>query len=98
MESFGYMCLFAVMMFVAPMLDGYALSVLWRWFVAPTFGLPTLSYGIAAGIALTVRYLTRQVDHSEERKEVGLPAQVAISLLKPVFALGFGWFLLAVFV
>lgn len=98
MESFGYLCLFVVMMVVGPMLDGYALSVLWGWFVAPTFGLPLLTYGVAAGIALTVRYLTRQVDHSEEKKELGMPARVAIVLLKPVLALGFGWFLLKAFV
>ena len=33
---------------------GWVLSVLWGWFIVPTFDLPELSIGIALGIVLII--------------------------------------------
>ena len=41
-------------------LDGWALSVLWGWFLVPTLGLPDLSFIQATGIAIIVEFLTYQ--------------------------------------
>jgi hypothetical protein len=37
---------------------GYAISVLWSWFVAGYFGLPQLGIARAVGISLLVGFLT----------------------------------------
>lgn len=36
---------------------GWALSVLWGWFVVPTFNLPQLSVPVAIGLTMTARLL-----------------------------------------
>lgn len=38
-------------------LSGYVLSVLWGWFIVPTFGLPLLTIPVAIGVMLVVAYL-----------------------------------------
>jgi hypothetical protein len=37
--------------------NGFVLSVLWNWFVAPAFSAPELSIGYASGIFIIVRFL-----------------------------------------
>ncbi|HEX5446798.1 MAG TPA: hypothetical protein VFW87_23470, partial [Pirellulales bacterium] len=39
---------------VTAILRGWVLSILWAWFIASQFGLPTLGIAQAIGIALTV--------------------------------------------
>jgi hypothetical protein len=48
------MLLFAIlglplMLFFAAVFNGYALSILWGWFVVPTFGVPALTVVQAHG-------------------------------------------------
>jgi hypothetical protein len=43
-------------------LNGYALSVLWGWFIVPAFNLNPLSIPIAIGIMMIVSYVTHQTD------------------------------------
>lgn len=40
--------------------NGFALAVLWRWFVAPTFSLPELGIANAFGIAFLIQQLIHQ--------------------------------------
>lgn len=75
--------------------SGFVLSVLWGWFVVPTFGAPILNIPAAIGIAGIVSYLTRS-SHKEKTKDDGDPlgrAIIAIGemLLLPAFSLSFGW-------
>ena len=37
---------------------GYTLATLWRWFVAPTFGVPALSLPLAGGLMLVIWFAT----------------------------------------
>ena len=74
--------------------DGYALKVLWGWFVVPTFGLPQLSIPAAIGIAIVVGYLTKEGnDCKKEEKSAREKFFYAcvVAVLKPSFALFFGW-------
>ena len=48
----------AGIMVVSCLLRGWVLSILWRWFMVPTLGLPALSVPQAIGIALVVGMLT----------------------------------------
>lgn len=73
--------------------SGYVLSVLWDWFMVPTFNLPQLSIPAAIGIAMAMGYLTHQTSTNKDERDgwevFGLAVVVAI--LKPLFALVFGW-------
>ncbi len=86
--TFGFMV-------VTTLLEGYVLSVLWRWFMVPILGLPALSVVQAIGIALVVAMLTHQKSHDyPEDKEKSIAKQVAIILapfLGPLTALLMGW-------
>jgi hypothetical protein len=73
---------------------GYALTVLWAWFVAPTFGLPELAIAPAIGLSLVVRYLTHQSDAVKTPEgDFGerMAKACAYALLLPLLVLGIGW-------
>lgn len=71
--------------------NGFVLKVLWGWFIAPKFQLPTLSLASAIGLGIVVGFLT---SHSyPEEKELGdrISRIVAHNLIIPTFALLAGW-------
>jgi len=69
-------------------LDGWAISTTWRWFVAQTFDMPTLSMAQAIGLGLMVRYITYRYAAEDER---GFAKQLLASLLLPIIYVGLGW-------
>ncbi len=83
-----------ILMVGSSIFNGYALSVLWGWFVVPVFGAPALGIVPAIGIAMVVSYLTYQThDCKKEEKSFGktIAEGTVIAILKPSFALLFGW-------
>ncbi len=77
-------------------ISGYVLTVLWDWFMVPTFGLPQLSLVPAIGMALVVSYLTYQripSSEKEDKEELGLTIAKAVfrTLMHPALVLLFGW-------
>lgn len=82
------------LMFLNYTFNGYALSVLWGWFVVPTFGTPDLDVVPAIGIAMVVSYLTYQT-HDCKKEETTFGETIAkgtvINILKSSFALFLGW-------
>jgi len=84
----GGLSLFVLTTAGLALLNGWVLSVLWGWFVVPTFGLPSLSVVEAIGIALIAAFLTHQY-HSvpkEKTREYYL-----ILFFSPLIALFIGW-------
>lgn len=76
------------------LLRGYVLSVLWRWFMVPTLGLPVLSVPQAIGIALVVGMLTHQNYHYPEKEDEKTSTKVTRFLepfLAPFATLLVGW-------
>jgi hypothetical protein len=74
--------------------NGYALKVLWGWFIVPVFHLPQLSIPSAIGIALVVGYLTKQSSDCETKKREGVATilyPILEAILKPSIALCIGW-------
>lgn len=73
--------------------NGFGLSVLWGWFVVPLFNLPALSLPYAIGIAMIAAYLTSRPDLSKESDDSWeyLLKVGVYSILKPIFALAFGF-------
>lgn len=79
-----------------PIFNGYALSILWAWFIIPTFSAPSLSIPAAIGISLVVAYLTKQEQPSDPARRdwtmwQTLACAVLTIILKPAGALFMGW-------
>lgn len=69
-------------------LNGLALVLLWIWFIVPVFHLPPLTVAQALGLSVTVTFVTSQYTGKDDRNT---SERVATILLKPLFALAFGW-------
>lgn len=84
---------FVVLVVFSSIFNGYALSILWGWFVVPTLSAPALSIVPAIGIATVVSYLTYQ-HHNYVEKEESFGAQLLrgtfIAIVRPSIALLFG--------
>ena len=82
------------LMVFSSIFNGYALSVLWGWFVVPTFDAPALGLVPAIGVMIVVSYLTDQThDCKKEENSFGnkIVEGTATAILRPSFALFFGW-------
>jgi len=93
MKIIGIITTFLVSIVFSALWSGYVLSVLWRWFMVPGLGLPVLTVGYAIGVATVVGYLTKQdiPDKEGESWQEKLGRGIAVAVLKPTCALGFGW-------
>jgi hypothetical protein len=72
----------------AAVLRGYVFSILWGWFIVPTFGVPSISTPLAIGIMITIGEVTRQYVPTKD-KDIWMPIGTAI--LSPLLALLLGW-------
>jgi hypothetical protein len=68
---------------------GYVLSIIWGWFIVPTFGLPALSIPVAIGLSVVVGMLTSHATKTDGEKNA--LSAVLIAFFVPVFALLVGW-------
>ena len=75
--------------------NGYALTILWGWFIMPIFNVPSLNIPVAIGIAMVVSFLTYDPDLDGVKKEQEWSEKFLVNIvyafLKPTFALFFGW-------
>jgi hypothetical protein len=69
--------------------NGYALAVLWGWFIVPVFHGPALRIPFAIGLSLIVGYMTHQTRKSEDDPDTGY--MFLLGVIKPAVALLFGW-------
>ena len=76
--------------FVAAVLEGWVLTVLWGWFIVPAFGVPGLRIPYAIGLALLVGMLTHRVRKEEHQPDTA--HVLAHGLVMPFLYLGLGWF------
>ena len=85
---------FAALIVFSSLFRGYALSVLWGWFMVPTLHLPPLGVVQAIGIAMVVGFLTHQDTSDIPKKERGMgeviATAVAVAVLYPLLALLIG--------
>jgi hypothetical protein len=75
-------------------LNGFVLTVLWRWFVLPVFkGAPALTIPTAIGLSLVVGYLTYHEDSGNDDLSVGerFIYSLVITVVYPLVMLFFGW-------
>lgn len=73
--------------------NGWVLTMMWAWFVVPTFGLPVLSVVPAVGLALIVSMLTYQIPVAPDGIEPldRMIRSFIISLLASTLFLISGW-------
>lgn len=85
---------FLISISVGPILHGWVLSILWRWFMVPTFHLPTLQIPAAIGISLVVELITYHHVDAEPKNESATDkmfGQLSMMLFLPLYVLAFGW-------
>jgi hypothetical protein len=75
------------------LLNGWAISVLWGWFVTPLFGLPLLTIPYAIGLGLVISMFIPST--ASETKDKGwseiLIALIAKVVATPLAAIAMGW-------
>jgi hypothetical protein len=57
-----------VISILAVILDGFTFTALWGWFIVSAFGLAKLTIVQGIGVAMTVRYLTKQGNLKKEKE------------------------------
>ena len=78
---------------VSSIWNGYVLTVLWGWFVVPTFHLPVLTLAPAIGIALVIGFMTHRPDVKSDETPIGekiIRASID-AILYPLIALIIAW-------
>lgn len=93
MKFLGYFFVTTMTMILCTIYSGYTLSILWAWFLVPTFNLPFIDLPSAIGISLIVNYMTQSVSTKKDNRTFAeiLIANTIAAILKPSFALFFGW-------
>ncbi len=81
---------------LGPIWYGYVFSLLWLWFVVPTFALPVLGKALAIGLAVTIKFVTNQTIDCKEKKEdktfyETLGSTIAKTFLIPAISLLYGY-------
>jgi hypothetical protein len=94
METFGKIVLAVLLGVVGVTFSGYALSILWGWFIVETFNAPQISIPVAIGISIIIDYLSKQTtstDADDEDYWDKVGKSIGESLMKPAVVLLFGW-------
>ena len=91
------MGLVALLAFPALILNGWVLSILWRWYIVPATHWHALSVAQGAGIMLVLG-LARGTQSTQTQSLNGIKsnktryiAAVTLVFSLPLFALAFGW-------
>jgi hypothetical protein len=72
--------------------QGWVLTVLWSWFVVPTFRLPELSIAVAIGLTLVVSmFKTYTINNDKNLTSEDKLVKAVAAVLVPLFVLFFGW-------
>jgi hypothetical protein len=79
---------------VASVVQGYAFSVMWQWFVVESFGVPPLRIPAAIGIAFIVFMLTYhkcECKDKEKKDTTDRFIELIVVSFAPLITLGFAW-------
>lgn len=93
MKFFGCVGLIVITI-IGTIFSGFVLSIMWDWFVVPTFDVGSLSIPVAIGLAMIVNYLTyhgtTRESKANDETEV-LVEFLVLSIGKPALYLLMGW-------
>lgn len=89
----GFCMLFILVSGMATLLyliQGWAISILWAWFIVPIFTIPQISITQSIGLAIFMGVFSQY--RAPKKEESQKPLQDMMSqLLKPLIAVGIGW-------
>lgn len=95
MGCLGWIAYLAIILVFGSILGGWALSIMWEWFVVPVFSLPSLGIAQAIGLSCVITLLVpRQSETNSGVKKSAFDIIIetsATTFLGPLMALGFGW-------
>ena len=76
---------------ISVFMNGWALSLLWGWFISPPFGIPTLTIMQAFGVALVCSFVAIPHKSDSRDEKTRLSDQITNSTIIPIVAVGIGW-------
>lgn len=77
---------------IGTLFGGFALSVLWGWFVVPVFDTPPLGIAQAIGLAMIVSFLTGKYKlHAGNDTAEKIADLFSEAFFMPTYALVIGW-------
>ncbi|MBU6321290.1 MAG: hypothetical protein KGI78_04040 [Patescibacteria group bacterium] len=82
------LAVFFVLVAASAAFDGFVLSILWQWFIVPTFRLPELHLPAAIGITLIAGCLTAKVWRPESE---AFYETCVVLVGIPIMAVIIGW-------
>lgn len=104
MNKDGFSCLglsvsFVALLVVAVIAEGWALSVIWNWFMPTLFGVTSLSVFQAMGVGLVIRSITSKSSNSpakSDNKTIGeaFLEGFVIAIASPAITVAFAWVVL----
>lgn len=89
----GGLVAIVVLLVVGSLMNGWALSTLWGWFIVPLFDVPSLSITQAIGIAI-VASTFRAVNTKQQDDEdivVLVVKTLVLTGVSSLLSVGFGW-------
>lgn len=83
--------LFIIAVTFSVLLNGFAFSILWNWFVVPSLGVNELTVSYSCGIYLLINYVTTKADivRSKDTTEIFI-----IGFITPIMSIVVGWAIL----
>jgi len=90
----GLLVAFPLTVIISSIMNGWALSTMWGWFVVPLFHLPELNIPYAIGISMVVGMLVRQAsqENKKEKSWSTIVAEIfAYAIFTPLFTVFLGW-------
>lgn len=86
---------------VSVLLNGWALSLMWGWFIAPVFDVVPLTFGHAIGVSMVTSYMTYQyIKKAKEEKADFVEEFVEaflIAVFRPLLYVGYGLIIHSIF-
>lgn len=92
MTVLAFLIVLALFTTVACVIRGFVLSVLWSWFMVPTFGLPTLGITASIGLCLVIGFIVVPLVSDNHKSEKKNWVEVLLeSVFSPLLVLFVGW-------
>ena len=93
MEVIGFITSIIIIIIASTIWRGYVLTVLWEWFVVPTFGLPLINIPTAIGICTIMTFLTMHYKNGKDERDLSekIAEILILSMTTPAIYLFGGW-------
>lgn len=84
MTCLGAILTIVIVAFVGAIANGWALSTIWNWFIPPVFGLTSLTFFQALGVAIVFDLFTGTKSRGDSEKHDDLTSAIISALAKSI--------------